>query len=352
MKQLWITTLLTVLSFPLLSTTIFDELSRQGEVLDVRLEAKFGHIFSDISNEEKHPALFVWTDADGREHEELLKVKLRGKFRRQTCDFKPLMLKFKKDHLARRGLSDHNDLKLVTHCTDGDRLTSKYTVLREYLAYQMYAHLSPLSYRTQLLRITYVDSETHQRTRRWGILIEDTDEMAERLGGEEMEEVRNLPVGSVHSSQENLMAAFQMLIGNQDYSIPNCRNLKYVLPTNGTAAIPVPYDFDFSGMVAASYAIPNPNFPVLTVQDRIFLGRTEDVAEVERMFRHLHRERVRLYQIVMDFHYLPEDERAEVLRYLDGFYEIKNYDDLLRGKVAYHYQSIPVSMEMHRAVTE
>ena len=351
MKHFWIIPLFTVLH-SLHATTIFDELSRHGEVLDVRLEANFGQIFSDLGNDDKHPALMVWTDADGRHHEELLKVKLRGKFRRQTCDFKPLMLKFKKDHLARRGLSDHNDLKLVTHCTDGDRLTSKYTVLREYLAYKMYAHLTPLSYRVQLVRITYVDGETHDRTRRWGILIEDTDEMAERLGGEELEDVRNLPVGSVHQSQEHLMAAFQLLIGNQDYSIPNVRNLKYVLPTNGGVAIPVPYDFDFSGMVAANYAVPNPNFPVLTVQDRIFLGRPEDAAGVERMCRHLHRERGNLYRLVLEFDLLPEDERASVLRYLDGFYEIKNFDDLLRGKVAYYYHSIPVGMETHRAVTE
>ena len=340
------------LSTTLSASTIFDLLHAQSEVLEVRLEADFDHLFQQEGEDEKHPALFVWTDADGTEHEELIKVKLRGKYRRQVCDFKPLMLKFSKKSLARQGLSDHNDLKLVTHCT-GSKLAGKSAVLREHLAYQLYAHLTPRSFRTQLLRITYVNSRTHERTRRWAMIIEDTDEMAERLGGVEMDEVMNLPANTVDLRQEQLMSVFQLMIGNQDYNLRSCRNVKYVFPHDGSPAIAVPYDFDFTGMVNADYAVPNPNYPVVSIFDRVWLGRPATEQELSSITAYLTHERKNLIALVDDYKLLQEEERQAIIDYLDSFYRIQTFSDLLDGKVAYYISSyVPKTLEGYRAATE
>src|SRR5690606_9238581 len=90
-----------------------------------------------------------------------------------------------KEKLVGENIKPHNKLKLVTHCLD-DKNDGQENLLKEYLAYKLYNELTDQSYRVQLIRINYVDTKGKvSKIRRYGIIIEDTDEMAERLGGEE-----------------------------------------------------------------------------------------------------------------------------------------------------------------------
>ncbi|MGB3546612.1 MAG: hypothetical protein WBA17_06535 [Saprospiraceae bacterium] len=178
-----------------------------------------------------------------------VKVRVRGRYRRTHCVMPPLKLKFNKEWLRAHGLNDHNDFKLVTHCLDGE--AGMDALLREQLAYQLYAQLTGRSLRTQLVDITYHDSNTGTDIESRAILIEDTDEMAERLNGRECDECYNTPLDRYTTGSAELLTLFQYMIGNNDFSLRMQRNLKLVQTAEGMT--PVPYDFDFSALVAADY---------------------------------------------------------------------------------------------------
>ena len=252
-----------------------------------------------------------------------LKVQARGKFRRKICQFPPVRLNFSKGYLKSIGLKKHDKLKLVTHCME-DKLSGNDNVSKEYLAYQMYAALTPNSFKARLVKVTYIDSKGNlSKVKRYGILIEDTDEMAERLGGEECEDCFNTPSDQILPKEESLMALFQYMIGNEDWSIPNSRNVKLVNLENGQK-IPVPYDFDFSGMVNASYAIPRyEEFGLKSIEERYFLGYTQNQELLVEAFELLAKHKDQLIKIVRQQKEVSIMERERVENYIHSFFDQK-----------------------------
>ena len=67
------------------------------------------------------------------------------------------------------------------------------------------------------------------------------------------------------------LALFQYLIGNTDWSALYGHNTVALQDANETLNV-VPYDFDFSGLVDLSYAVPAPELSIRTVRRRVFRG--------------------------------------------------------------------------------
>lgn len=312
------------------SGTIFDHFL-QDEILEFTLETDLTELIENRATEDYLPATFTFEDADGNEFTQEIKVKPRGKFRRRVCNFPPIMLNFSKGSLEAKGyIPEYDKLKLVTHCID-DKADSKEQVMREYLAYKLYNELSGQSYRVQLAKVTYVDSKGRQgKIKRYGFIIEDTDEMAGRLGGEECEDCHGLGAADVVQSTENLMAVFQYMIGNTDWNLAMMRNLKMVKPYDGGAIIPVPYDFDFAGLVNAPYAIPNAELGQLTIRQRVFQGLEADPELFSQTLRHFMAKKERLIEVVEGFKELSWASRTDIIDYLNTFF--RDVESILDGE--------------------
>ena len=309
--------------------SIFDALSSGDEVLEVTLTVDLDDLSTNRNVDEYREGVFEW--GNGVENALPVRVKPRGKYRRKVCDFPPLKLQFPKKELRARKLNKHNDLKLVTHCVDAR--SSKATILREYLAYELYQELTEDAFRVQLVKITYRDVENPRRTlKRFGILIEDTDEMAERLGGKTVKKI-NAPATEVAGTSEELMTVFQMLIGNHDYDLVKQRNFKWV-EGRKEGLVPVPYDFDFSGLVNASYAITNPDHhELIRITDRKYLGRTADLAELDTTVQYVLSKKEALLQRVKDCKVMSPAERSACTHYLKDFFKRVDPQELLAGEV-------------------
>jgi len=309
--------------------TIFDELHR-SEITEVELETDLSRLLDGRNMDEYQHAILTFTNKAGRVEKHDLKIKPRGKFRRRVCNFPPIKLNFSKDRLMERGYTaEYDKLKLVTHCLD-DKAAGKENVAREYLAYQLYQQLTEKSYRTQLMKITYVDSKDRvSRIKRYGFVLEDTDEMAHRAGGKECEECRGLPASEYIRADENLMAVFQYMVGNADYDLDMMRNVKMVRSYLDNAVIPVPYDFDFAGLVDPSYAIPNSDYGLVSVKQRVFLGHKVDSNQLKTTLALFEERRPKLESTVDDCPLLSRSERQEVLRYLNTFFA--ESDAILQG---------------------
>ncbi|MEL7119480.1 MAG: hypothetical protein AAFO07_08570 [Bacteroidota bacterium] len=301
--------------------SIFQYLQDQAnEVLEVELAFDMAYLLDNRRQEEKADAVLTFKGQDKQPQKLNLGVQLRGKFRRQVCGFPPLMLKFKKKELKAMGLNDHNDIKLVTHCLE-DRFAGNTNVFKEYLAYQLFNEVTDASFKVQLVRITYVDTEkNYMKTKRWGFIIEDTDEMAERLGGTECENCLAMSLDSLNHSNENLISLFQYMLGNEDWSSIMVRNIKIVDLPNDEKKI-VPYDFDFSGFVNASYALPNSDFGLTAVVDRVFQGYQVSDETFWENIQLLQSKQKRFVEIIKDFKLLDGPSKKQVIAYLDTFFE-------------------------------
>jgi hypothetical protein len=197
------------------------------------------------------------------------RAKTRGIWRLKNCAFPPLRLSFKGKDTKGTLLRHLGKPKLVNYCRDTDAYEQY--VLQEAQLYRIYQLLTPMSYRTRVVRITYVDSASHDvDATRYAIIVEDPDEMARRLGGSIMKEE-----GATAEDLESMPLAvaylFQFMIGNLDFSFNRLHNTSLVATTDGRL-LPVAYDFDYTGAVSPAYAGPDPRFAQTDVRDRRFRG--------------------------------------------------------------------------------
>ncbi len=336
-----ITSLLFLLLPALASAgSIFDLLyTGKDAPVALRLELPMDSILAKTRHEQQ--AQIVFTDANGQAQNWDLEVGIRGKFRRQRCDYPPLKLNFSKKDLKAAGLAKWDKYKLVSTCSTDPQ--AKDLVLKEYLAYRAYNLLSPWSFRVQWVEITFVDSNgNHDPRVETGFIIEETDEMAARIGGKETENPIGQPADAFHPQAEVTQALVQYLVSNGDWSMPLARNVKVVEMPNGQL-IPVGYDFDFSGWVGAPYASPTSEIGQQSIYQRIYQGYQQPDAvmrEVATSFRDHRRE---VLSLINKFYALPAEERVVMYRFASRFFKELNSMNMenalplyeqLRGDVA------------------
>lgn len=171
------------------------ELFSSDEVLEFVLTSDFDQLKKDRGQEsDEIPGQVEVLGAGGESVQIPIQVKTRGKFRlqRRICPDPPLRLNFPESEPHGTVFDGQDKLKLVSHCRDSDRYEQN--LLEEYLAYRIYNHLTEISFRVQLARITYRDtSGKNDPIERMAFLIEDEEAMAARLGGTMIEAPTALP---------------------------------------------------------------------------------------------------------------------------------------------------------------
>ena len=87
----------------------------------------------------------------------------------------------------------------------------------------------------------------------------------------------------------------------------------------------VPYDFDFSGLVNASYAVPDNSYGIKSVRERIFLGFSDDIKELENSIQIMERAKEDIFNITKKIALLSRKNKNKTVDYLKSFYEDINY---------------------------
>jgi hypothetical protein len=260
--------------------------------------------------------------------QEKVLVRNRGNMRRETCYPPPIMIDFKAINDS-GSLKKLGKLKLVSSCADD--MYSNQLLIREYLVYKIYELFTPLSFRTRLINIGYEDNKKANFSKpRYAFLLEDVDDMAKRNGHRETDSRFSTPLTDRKAA--TVFFIFQYMIGNTDWAIPLNRNLKMVyrkeLPNS--APIPVPYDFDYSGLVNASYAAPSEILPITNVRERYYMGfeRTkEEITEALIIFR---KNKKAIYDTIEACPYLANDGKKDMTHFLESFFTmIERWDDVV-----------------------
>ncbi len=256
-----------------------------------------------------------------------IKIKARGNFRRNTCYYPPLMLNFPKKKVVIEHLKEFDKLKLVQLCKKGSHFEQY--LLTEYYAYQIYQMITPFSFRVRLLKIHYFDtSGKNKPMTNFAFIIENENQMAARLNA------LAIKTENIHSERTNrqivsILYMFQFMIGNTDFSIPARHNIKLIKPIDEDVFKPIaiPYDFDYSGIVNAYYAIPPHEYPIKTVRERYYMGFCREDQEMKEIFTLFKEKKPLIYDLIGSSPWLDKKGQLNITRYLDEFYALINNED-------------------------
>ena len=300
-----------------------------NDIMDVTIRAPFTTIMRKRSEDEDRPATLTYIDAEAGEITVDLGIRTRGHFRHQskTCKFAPLRLNFKKSAVKETVFAGSDKLKLVTHCRKGSSLYSQ-AVISEHLAYRIFNLLTDASFRVRLMRITYVDTDKKDRANtEFAFVIEHKKQLAKRLGLE-INESPKTEIRFLDARHTNLGSIYQYLIGNTDFSPiraapgePCCHN--YILfGTEQGKILPIPYDFDMSGIVDAPHSEPNMQFRIKNVRQRLYRGRCRNNEHVPASVQAFLDHKDGIYALVNLNEFYNTNTRKKTLHFLDDFYRI------------------------------
>ncbi len=295
--------------------SIFDHMQGQ-EVVKVELRTNISDFIANRRNADYIPAEFIFTDHDGTEQNLDIKIRVRGKYRRVNCDLSPIKLNFDKDELADMGFSTIDKYKMITHCLASDKGDD--IVLREHLIYQLHNLVSPYSFRTQLIEVTYYDTGSGDRSTHYGVIIENKEEMARRLGGAVCEDCYGT---NRKFDTENMLqtSVFQYMIGNMDWSIAKQKNVKILNAGPSDVFQVVTYDFDFSALVNPPYYAPQPELGIVG-RERYYRGLACTEEQMLDCLDHFKALEIQIIATVDDHPRLSKASKMDIKRYLGSFF--------------------------------
>ncbi|MBX2874815.1 MAG: hypothetical protein KTR30_22010 [Saprospiraceae bacterium] len=266
--------------------------------------------------------------ADGTSKAVELKVRPRGRFRNRFSEVPPLKIKLSKTSLKQEGLVSMNELKLVLPLKNGNQQAT--WVHKEYLAYKLYEKLTPYSFRTQLVEVVLRDTPKRKRSIRLkAFLIEDKEEVASRLA---LEQCRQSYQGAELSPYHyQIVQLFQFMIGNTDWLPTTSHNIAF-FRSSTQEVIPIPFDFDFSGLVSTSYAWPSDRMPISNVKERYFMGNYLSLQELKPAIQHFQTKKAELLQVIQDFTGLPKSEKRQMIKYLLSFFDLISNDTMAKDQ--------------------
>jgi hypothetical protein len=315
-----------------------------SEPLNLIIEMDMHKVLNDKSDDpDYNPALLIHQIDEKRIQVFNIKIRARGHTRRikSVCEFPPLKLNFDKDETTNTAFEGQDKVKMVTHCRDNFEFEN-YALL-EYLAYKTYNKLTDFSYRVRLVNVTYRDiRRDYPDIEKTGFLIEDDDAMARRIGGE-ITDKRIWSPDSCRQDVVDIFSLFQFMIGNTDWWIHKRHNVDIVQLQNGEL-IPIPFDFDYAGIINIPYAIPSPHLPISQVSDRFFKGTCKTTEDYHAAISEFNANKEEIIQEIENTKGLQRRSSKLAIRYIEDFYEIINDFDKFRKfmkATCDYYQEVP-----------
>jgi hypothetical protein len=250
--------------------------------------------------------------------------------REDICSFPPLRVQFTQKPGPSSLFKGQKHLKLVTHC----QRPADYQqyLLLEYAAYRLYRALTPESFNVRLAKIDYAGTDGHVLTTRLGFFIEDIDDVAKRNGQQRLKGVHRISASQLDAAAAARFAVFEYLISNLDWAMTAgaagedcCHNSRLLGPEGvsgaSTGLIPVPYDFDETGLVNVPYAAPPDGIRVANVQVRRYRGFCAHNEEAKAFLAEISTRRDSLMAILNQTPEMTDRTRRDAAGYLGDFFQ-------------------------------
>ena len=288
-------------------------------VVELTIQTDYGRLRNDRTQDSEYrPATLRMTDDEGVPRTIDIEVKTRGIYRLQNCRFPPIRVDLPRSRLGGTVFDGQNRIKLVSHCRNRD--DDEQNLLEEYLVYRSYNLLTDESFRVRLARITYADgADDDDPVVRYAFFLEEAEAMAQRLGAQYIE-VERAGAAAFGNEEAVRFSVFQYMVGNTDWSMVEFHNAEVLLSAEGVN-VPVPYDFDWTGLVSARYARPNPGLRIRRVRDRVYRGFCRPNFDFSAVYAQFVEIRSDLEALYSNQEGLEQDNRRDAVEYLADFYE-------------------------------
>lgn len=263
----------------------------------------------------------IWDSLD-------IEIRSRGNYRFENCNYTPIKLKIKKSEAKGTLFKGNKKLKMVLPCLKYKSKNDK--VMNEFMAYKLYELVSPYHFNTRLVSFQFTDDRGEKKKihELMAFLIEDDKTVAKRHNGKVLEQ--NIHPLNHEDLSSTRNAIFQFMIANTDYSTMYQHNEKLLFINN--KIIPVPYDFDMSGLVNASYSVVSningEDIGISKVTQRLFRGFKRDSEIFQKVRAEFLENKSKMLAVVKGLapYYDEEKEHQKSLEFMEEFYEIISDD--------------------------
>ncbi len=299
-----------------------DPLFETDESLKLTFTAPFSEIYRVRDKTKQYPARLLWDESG----EMTVKLQVRGnnRLKKSTCTYPPLKVYFNKEDVKGTIFKKQSELKLVVACK---KKYSQY-VRMEYLIYKLFASLSNNNFKVRWVELTFIDNNKARTSP--GFFIEQKKRMGKRLG---LTQVHASRVSPENLDQQSAVTVdlFQFMIGNTDYSNFQgrgekdcCHNTKLMQRNENESGtyIPIPYDFDNSGIINAQYAVPSPAVPIRSVKIRNYRGLCQANAHIPGAIMRVQSKKEEIIILFAGDNLLTKRTKSRVEKYLRKFYAI------------------------------
>jgi len=292
-------------------------LMKYKEVVPVTIEGNITNLIKDKYDQKERLGFFSFSDSLGKEITIPVRFETRGKTRLIRCNMPPIMVYFDKPALKGQRIKDYPKMKVVVPCSQDS--ISEDLLYRELLVYKLYALVSDYHFRVQATELICLDTINRDTTHIIpAFFIESDKEFRKRSKTEELNQY-NIQWSDLEPRQAQITAIFQYMISNTDWKIDHKHNLKYFREEETAPLILLPYDFDYSGLVNAHYAKPNPDYKQNKVRDRIYLGeKNEFLGEIIQLFKAKETEILRM---VEEDPHLGTQSKTDIKVFLAPFFK-------------------------------
>lgn len=264
-----------------------------------------------------------------------INLRARGNNRRKNCYYAPLKLKLSKSAIKGTLFEGNKKLKLVLPCLIESH-NNDY-VIKELMAYRLYEIVTPVHYKTRLVNIEFIEKKGKRTITKdlKGVLIEDIDNVAKRLHGNEIKRrILALQQDDLASIRNSF---FQYLIANTDFSTTYLHNGKLLFIDK--KIMPLPYDFDMSGLVDASYAvvsnIQNISLDITDVKERVYKGYKRDELLFKKVRKEFIDNKSKMFKVIDDFekYFHDSNQFINAKRFVTQFFEIIENDKSFKRNI-------------------
>jgi hypothetical protein len=245
--------------------------------------------------------------------------------RPDICGFPPLRVEFSRPPPPTSLFVGQRRLKLVTHC-NSEPSFQQYLLL-EYAAYKMYNLLTPASFRVRLASVDYRGPDGRPIVTRAGYFLESLSDVARRNGLKQVHAGDRIPLSTLSLVDAARFGLFEHMVNNHDWSMragPQgsecCHNAELIGTLADGAVVPVPYDFDFSGMVAPPYAGPPPELNLSDIRERQYRGYCYHNGAVPAVAAQMRAAKPQMLGVLGQVPGLEDKSQRRAAAYLEGFF--------------------------------
>jgi hypothetical protein len=303
------------------------------KILEITLSGNIRELLNDRSgNPENHPLRLTYRGEDSSVISVPVEAKTRGNFRRlrENCYYPPILLHFPKGDAKKSSIfKEDSKLKLVMPCR-GDQY-----IIYEWLVYRLYNIITPKSFRAKLVRVKLENNKTNKDAAPfYGILLEEEKQMCERNGTISVK--MKLMPEQTETSSFLIMAMFEYLIGNTDWSVQYMQNIKLITVDSNSVPATVPYDFDMSGIVNSPYARPAEELKMNSCRERRYRGYCMlDMKQFDSAIELFNKRKEDIYSVYTNCSLLDAKYIKSTLKFLDEFYATINNPKAVKKEFGY-----------------